>query len=726
MGIASLSKNPYALTGNSIIDATTNGYKWYFPAGASQVLNWSVSSSAWSHPSLQTSAIQKNFTQAFANIAEFIDVTFNFLGYVDGSGNKYGYENARLQGSDMNITFAYEGLTSSGFLLSDKKFTSASATAFCYFPDADLDTLEYFGAPGDTWLNYNNPFISSRNFNVGTNGFQLLSHEILHGLGLKHPHDSGGTGRPTYTQLGIQFADRQWVSIMSYDLTKNGGDSAYQGSQPIGPMIYDAIALQFLYGESKFNSGNTTYDINQYLGNYYNCQWDASGTDTLNGANLTYGVVVDLGYEKESNGSKIHNVGFITTWLDSLNLSDNGTNPEKWTWLWGEYENIIGSNFNDIFNGNDFNNDINGGSGDDYMSGREGDDRFDWDSSQRGGADTMVGGLGNDIYVLDSVYDNIIELGGEGVDTVYVGFNYSITNTFLENIRTFSDQTTPLVFTGNSWNNIIVSGDGADTIYGNEGDDTLTGGNGSDFINGGVGTDTASWTRKAVNFQLIKVAGGWQVKDKTGTEGTDTVSNVERLQFADKNVIIDSNAHVSYANLPVGLYQFFITAFNAAPGVTYMDQLAAAYGAGMSVKQIVDVFTTKSQFTDMYPTGMSNAQLAQALVNNIVKTSASDATKQQAVKDITDAMSNAKWTVGQVIYQVFGNLTNFAYTDPTWGNTAKQFANEIAVAKTYTDTLSQSTTDLATLRSVMAPVSHLTDVSTPELQITLIGQALMG
>lgn len=77
-----------------------------------------------------------------------------------------------------------------------------------------------------------------------------------------------------------------------------------------------------------------------------------------------------------------------------------------------------------------------------------------------------------------------------------------------------------------------------------------------------------------------------------------------------------------------------------------------------------------------------------------------------------------------MIYKVFGNLINYAYSDPTWGNTAKQFANEITVAKTYTDTLSQSTTDLAALRSVMAPLSHLSDVSTTELQISLTGQAL--
>ncbi|MBD8049689.1 M10 family metallopeptidase [Limnohabitans radicicola] len=271
-----------------------------------------------------------------------------------------------------------------------------------------------------------------------------------------------------------------------------------------------------------------------------------------------------------------------------------------------------------------------------------------------------------------------------------------------------------------------VGGAGDDVLVGNGVNNKLTGGGGNDALDGGDGVDTAVWGAKAANYQLSKIVGGWSVKDKTGAEGTDILVSVERLRFTDKTVSIESQAHGSYADLPVGLYQFFITAFNAAPGVTYMDQLAAAYRAGMSVKQIVDVFTTKSQFTDVYPTSLSHGQLAQALVNNIVKTSASDVTKQQAVKDITDALDSPGWTVGRVIYQVFGNLANFSYSDPEWGNTAKQFANEIAIAKMYTDTLGQNSTEMSTLKSVITPVSHLTDASTYELQITLIGQALLA
>jgi hypothetical protein len=271
-----------------------------------------------------------------------------------------------------------------------------------------------------------------------------------------------------------------------------------------------------------------------------------------------------------------------------------------------------------------------------------------------------------------------------------------------------------------------IGGAGNDQLIGNAANNQLFGGAGHDLLDGGLGTDSAKWSNKAANYQLSKTVNGWQVKDKTGADGTDSLTSIELLLFADKTVSIESKPHSSYADLPVGLYQFFITAFNAAPGVTYMDQLAEAYRYGLSVKQIVDIFTTKSQFTDVYPTSLTHAQLAQSLVNNIVKTSATVATKQAAVKDITDALALPEWTVGKVIYQVFGNLANFAYSDPMWGNTAKQFANQIAVAKTYTDTLGQSTSDLATLRSVMAPVSHLSDVSTQELQISLIGQALLS
>ena len=262
------------------------------------------------------------------------------------------------------------------------------------------------------------------------------------------------------------------------------------------------------------------------------------------------------------------------------------------------------------------------------------------------------------------------------------------------------------------------------TYVGTTGNDIISGTSGNDTLDGGVGTDTVSWTQASSNYQLTSTASGWKITDKTGADGTDTVTNIEKLQFSDRTVIVESQSHGSYSALPTELYQFFITAFNAAPGVTYMDQLAEAYNYGLSVESIVNIFTTKTQFTDVYPTSLSHVDLATQLVTNIVKSSATTAAKTEAIADIKGAL-DLGWTVGKVIYTVFGNLAKKSLTDSTWGGTAQQFNNEIAVAKYYTETLNQSTTDLETLRDAIQPVTQSTDVSSNTVVAQLIGVALM-
>ena len=268
-------------------------------------------------------------------------------------------------------------------------------------------------------------------------------------------------------------------------------------------------------------------------------------------------------------------------------------------------------------------------------------------------------------------------------------------------------------------------GDGNDTITGNQANNILSGMRGNDTIDGGNGVDTVLFSGPSSNYQLGFGNGAWTIRDKTGANGIDTVTNTERLQFANKAVITDSKLPGSYTDLPESLWHFCIVAFSAAPGVEYMNQMADAYRGGLSVQTIVDIFTSKSQFTDVYPISLSHSNMATALVNNVVKSSATAAVKQGAINDIVGAL-DAGWTVGKMIYTVFGNLAGKPLTDTIWGNTAHQFQNEMAVAKYYTSVMDQSTTDMATLREVLAPITESTDVSTPANIATLIGVALMA
>lgn len=167
-------------------------------------------------------------------------------------------------------------------------------------------------------------------------------------------------------------------------------------------------------------------------------------------------------------------------------------------------------------------------------------------------------------------------------------------------------------------------------------------------------------------------------------------------------------------------YQFFIVAFGAVTGVEYMNQLDDAYGAGMSTKDIVNVYTTKPQFTSQYPTFLTNEQFAQKLIANVVGTSASAQALAAAEADVVGAL-NAGWSRGDVIFQIFSNLAAKPHDDAEWGNTAKMFANKVAVAQYLTEVKMVNTEDLGKLAGYLANVTAESDTSSPETIEQLVG-----
>jgi hypothetical protein len=256
------------------------------------------------------------------------------------------------------------------------------------------------------------------------------------------------------------------------------------------------------------------------------------------------------------------------------------------------------------------------------------------------------------------------------------------------------------------------------------GDDLLQPGPGDETINGSTGNDSVQYSAGKNSYRLEWSDGKWLVTDRLGSGGTDTLENIERIQFSDQQVIIESTPHATYAELPDMLYHFFLVAFSGAPGVTYMNQLSGALDAGISLQEIVRIFTSKSQFTDLYPLSLSSSQFAHDLTDNVVKSSATQEAKTKAVNDIIAALDNGA-SRGDVIFNIFGNLAQVDTANPLWGGTSKQFQNQIAVAQVYTDQMSQSTTDIPTLRSVIQYVYPETDVSSNDSIVSLIGTSLM-
>lgn len=252
---------------------------------------------------------------------------------------------------------------------------------------------------------------------------------------------------------------------------------------------------------------------------------------------------------------------------------------------------------------------------------------------------------------------------------------------------------------------------------------------GDDEYQGGPGLDWLVYPGPRKNYDVQPIGSAWRVSDTSGQTGTDMLRGMDRVRFSDGVWLVQEGAwltqtpHGTFANLPVELYQFFAVAFGAVPGVTYMNQLAEAYHHGLSVKEIVNIFTTKTQFTSVYDPGMSHEALAQALVNNIVKTSATEDAKREATADIQEALDFGM-SVGDVIYNIFGNLSRFSPTDAQWGGTAQLMANQVNAARYATDTLNLDTTDIAVLRSLLSDVSPGSDTSTTQSTAQLVGLSL--
>ena len=99
----------------------------------------------------------------------------------------------------------------------------------------------------------------------------------------------------------------------------------------------------------------------------------------------------------------------------------------------------------------------------------------------------MDGGVGNDIYEVDSAGDVVVENSNAGVDLVNSSISYSL-GANVENLTLTG--VAAINGTGNALDNVLVGNSAANTLVGDAGNDVLDGGAGKDTLIGGTGNDT--------------------------------------------------------------------------------------------------------------------------------------------------------------------------------------------------------------------------------------------
>ncbi|MFZ6708311.1 DUF4214 domain-containing protein [Undibacterium sp. TC9W] len=158
----------------------------------------------------------------------------------------------------------------------------------------------------------------------------------------------------------------------------------------------------------------------------------------------------------------------------------------------------------------------------------------------------------------------------------------------------------------------IVGTAGNDTLNGTAGNDSFNGLAGNDIINGGAGMDTAIYAGKRADFNITAAGANFTVQDKTGAEGTDTVNQVERLQFADMSVALDINNTAGVA------YRIYQAAFNRTPDLPGLGYWIGQMDKGSTLNQVAASFVISAEFKQLYGANISDNAFLTALYSNVL------------------------------------------------------------------------------------------------------------
>lgn len=175
---------------------------------------------------------------------------------------------------------------------------------------------------------------------------------------------------------------------------------------------------------------------------------------------------------------------FFDVDLDVPTVQDAVINSHLHT-LWAKQPlHVLGAiDFADVLQGSNFGDTLQGYGGNDLLIGRGGADLLDG----MAGADKMRGGPGSDTYVVGGPRDSVIELAGEGKDTVRASVSLTLPANTENLVLTGSGANSG---TGNQAANAITGNAGANQLLGKGGGDRLDGGDGNDRLTGHAGADT--------------------------------------------------------------------------------------------------------------------------------------------------------------------------------------------------------------------------------------------
>lgn len=524
-----------------------------------------------------------------------------------------------------------------------------SSSGYAYLPNGS----------GTTYLFVNTQDRYNSVFTPGTYGPTVLLHEIGHTLGLKHPgnYDSVGSGEETGPFLP-SATDNGDYTVMSYTVP-----SSYDGlgQYNVTPMLYDIQAVQYLYGANmSYHTGNDSYSFSNRSAPQ--CIWDAGGNDTLDFSACDFATVINLNAGSFSSTQfGYNNVSIAYNVTIEQAIAGNGGST------------IICNNAGDTITGGLGSDVITEGGGSDHINAGGGTDTVIFTSALShyvlaysggqltvtgDGADVLTGveflqfsdgtvnvaqlpqttaaTIANQVARPGAAFSLALDVANEfaAAPGTTLSLSAKLSNGLaLPGWLKFDSQTGVFSGTPSSADigaltvrvsasgggfgavsedfKLVVSASG-NVTQGTAANDTLIAGVGNDSINGGGGIDTVVFGAAQTNYSITSSNGNILVTDLVGTGGVDTLTSVERLQFADTSLAVDTSGAAGE------LYRMYQAMFHRAPDASGAGFWLVQLDHGAPALAIASSFINSAEFIALYGANTTDSAYITSLYANVL------------------------------------------------------------------------------------------------------------
>lgn len=206
------------------------------------------------------------------------------------------------------------------------------------------------------------------------------------------------------------------------------------------------------------------------------------------------------------------------------------------------------------------------------------------------------------------------------------------------------------VIEGTSRSDVLDGTTSADDLFGYAGDDSLFGGGGNDFIDGGAGIDSAFYNGVRAHFTVWADGDRFRVSDRIGAQGSDLLSNIERLDFGDVGVALDIDGEGGQA------YRLYQAAFDRTPDKVGLGYWIAQLDHGTSLASVANSFVSSPEFSALYGSRPSNVGIITQFYENVLNR----APDQAGVNYWVNILDQRQDTVANVLVAFSESQENYA------------------------------------------------------------------